>query len=100
MNMLCPYCDKEVDTPDDSSHPETPYENECPHCGKSFIFYVEYDPSFNTNKAPCLNGGEHDFQPIIGWPKEFFLNKFRCSYCAIEKYTREVPAGEPAASSA
>ena len=80
----CPYCEEEVNVPDECAEPNVPHEAECPHCGKNFIFYVEYYPSFVELKAPCLNGEPHDYQPICGAPAEYFVNKRRCSYCANE----------------
>ena len=82
--MECPYCEEETSVPDECNEPEVPHEAECEHCGKMFIFYTEWDPSYTANKAPCLNGGEHDYQPIIGFPVEYFANRRRCSYCAAE----------------
>ena len=80
----CPYCEKDVEPVDDCYESNIPYEAECPHCHKTFIYYVEYWPSYTANIAPCLNGGEHDLQPINGYPKEFFENKLRCKYCQTE----------------
>jgi uncharacterized protein with PIN domain len=82
--MDCPYCDGEVEAPEESNESGVPYENECPHCGKNFIFYIEWWPSYSPSKAPCLNGKPHNYIPIIGVPKEYFENKRRCSYCADE----------------
>jgi hypothetical protein len=82
--MDCPYCGEEVDAPGECHNPDIAYQNECSHCDKTFVFYVEYYPSYTEIKAPCLNGGDHDYQPIVGFPVEYFANKRRCSYCAEE----------------
>lgn len=86
----CPYCGMEFDAGDYSgdqlSDGETA-EEECRKCGKAFMIRASYSVDFNTWKAPCLNDGDHDWQPIIGQPAEFFVNKERCSYCQ-EKRTK------------
>jgi uncharacterized Zn-finger protein len=80
----CPYCGKEVEDNSDSKEQDTPHEAECPHCNMSFVYYIEYYPSYTSVKAPCLNGGKHDYKPICGIPEEYFRNKRRCSYCENE----------------
>jgi len=87
--LECPYCNCEVEQNEDRE-PGVLHEKECPHCGKNFVYSIEYYPSFTASAAPCLNGGEHDYQPIAGIPAEYFENKRRCSYCDREV---EVSAG-------
>ena len=83
--MICPYCEKDIPAPEEQRDQNTCYSTECPECGKTFVFWVEYYPSYTEEKAPCLNGGEHDWQPICGAPAEYFANRRRCSYCQEEK---------------
>lgn len=84
-NLYCPYCDEDLgNNVDDCHEPDTQYEYECDKCGKNFTFTIEYDPCFSSEKADCLNGGEHDFKEINGVPREFFKNKRRCSMCSEE----------------
>lgn len=86
MNELeCPYCGKELEDPDDCYSPDRIYEWECPYCEMNFVFTVEYWPSYDSEKADCLNGGKHNWKNIIGYPKEYFENKRRCSVCSNEK---------------
>lgn len=80
----CPYCHEETPVPDECNEQDTPYEAECENCGKNFIFYVTWYPSYSETPAPCLNGGQHDYQKITGCPEEYFANKRRCSYCGDE----------------
>lgn len=81
----CPYCDFPCgDHFDDCYDSDTEYEAICPKCGKTFIFSIDYDPTFSTHKAPCLNGGEHNYEKVVGYPEEYFKNKFRCAYCGKE----------------
>lgn len=85
MKCQCPYCSKFMDDPDDCYEPDTPYEHECPHCGVNFIFYVSYIRIYDEHRAPCLNGEEHDWKPIKGYPEEYFINKECCSHCQAER---------------
>jgi hypothetical protein len=82
--MECPYCKKELEPSPDQYEPDTPHEEECHQCEKSFIFYIEYYPTYTTIKAPCLNGGEHNYQDINGYPTEYYDGRVRCSYCENE----------------
>ncbi len=81
----CPECEKEVEIPDEWRENNQVYEiEECPHCGKAFQYEVEYNPSFRSWKTPCLNGETHNYQPIIGWPEEYYCNRRRCEWCGDE----------------
>lgn len=79
----CPYCNETMDDPDECHEPEVTYEHECPHCGKSFVFTVDYIRTYSERKADCLNGGEHDYQKTNTYPPEFA--KLRCTMCDDEK---------------
>ena len=59
FGLQCPYCDGEIDDPDDCYEPGVDYEQECPHCEKNFVFGVDYIRTYSANKAECLNGGSH-----------------------------------------
>ena len=81
-DLYCPYCDENLgDYVDDCHEQDTEYEHECPECKKNFIFTICYHPSFSSEKADCLNGAEHEYEPIAGIPEEFFKNKYRCKMC-------------------
>lgn len=87
--LECPYCEKEMREPDECHDPDVNYEKQCPHCEKYFVFTVGYIKTFDADKAPCLNGGDHGWKPIIGAPAEYFKGRFRCIYCGDEE-KREV----------
>lgn len=89
MNLECPYCEHEIEDPEDCYKTDTCYEYECNNCNKTFTFFVEYSRNYNACKAPCLNGGDHDWKPRIGFPAEWFKDEFRCSYCKEEKTIKE-----------
>ena len=59
MDLECPYCEKQIEDPDECYETGVDYEHECPHCEKNFVFQVEYTRDYSANKADCLNGGEH-----------------------------------------
>lgn len=83
--LECPYCEHDCgDYFDDCHESNVEYEHECEECGKNFIFTIEYDPTFSGFKADCLNGGEHEYEPICGVPKEAFENRYRCKNCSKE----------------
>lgn len=84
MKLMCPYCANEVEPNSDNRTPDTHYEKECSHCGRIFGYMIEYFPSYSEYVLPCANGEEHDYKPMVGFPKEWYIGKFRCSYCGDE----------------
>jgi len=85
--LTCPYCEKAVKPDDEQREEDTIYEKECEHCEKSFTYSIWYDPIYSSEQAPCLNGEDHNFQPIKGFPKEYYAGKVRCSFCGEERET-------------
>jgi|LGOV01.1.fsa_nt_gb hypothetical protein len=86
MTCECPYCEHDCgDYFDDCHSPDTEYEHKCEECGKNFIFIIDYYPTFSSYKADCLNGGEHNWKKICGYPVEYFENRMRCADCGKEK---------------
>lgn len=87
--LECPYCEHDCgDCFDDQHEQDVEYEHECEECGKKFMFTINYYPSFSSNKADCLNGGEHQWEKIDGIPVEMFKDKYRCSQCG-ERQTQK-----------
>lgn len=80
----CPYCSSEIEPNYDNREPDKDYQDECESCGKKFVYSIRYITQYHSSKADCLNGGEHDWKPIVGIPREYFENKRRCSMCAKE----------------
>ncbi|TDO21916.1 hypothetical protein [Pedobacter duraquae] len=83
--LTCPYCEKLNEIPDDCHTQDEQYETECSDCEKIFGFTVYYIKGTDEYKLPCANGGIHEYQPIVGAPREYFINRFRCSHCGEEK---------------
>lgn len=82
--LECPYCEADLGEPDDCNLPLENYEHECHECGKYFIFNVEYEKTYHPYQADCLNGGEHKYKPIRGYPEEYYRGRHRCEDCDHE----------------
>lgn len=81
-DCICPYCDFDNGTIDDCYEQEETYRTQCEKCNKYFVFTVDYIRCYSESKADCLNGlAEHNLKEIVGFPKEYFENKRRCSMC-------------------
>ncbi len=85
MELKCPYCNKEIEAPDDEPYDQGDYgQMDCHHCQKRFGFQVEYERTYQDIKQlPCENGEPHDFQDI-SHPKGYFKT---CSYCYYQRRT-------------
>ncbi len=79
----CPYCDKDLNDPDDAYNPGELYEKQCRYCEKIFIFEIDYIKTYHCKQADCLNGAEHDFKKTKTFPERFA--KLRCTMCGMEK---------------
>jgi len=87
MDIECPECGHEFDICNDDGHgcdPSDTYQEKCPKCNKYFVFTVDWSPTYYELKAPCLNGGKHEWEKIHGVPEIYFENKYRCKYCEEE----------------
>jgi hypothetical protein len=60
-DVECPYCEKYFDVDYCEREQGETFEHSCPHCGKMVFITLEFMPTFDIYKAPCLNGGEHDW---------------------------------------
>lgn len=83
-DIECPYCGAEWDWSGDSLAQDEECQENCPECDKDFIVICHYSVSYDSHKADCLNGAEHNYKPITGYPREYFENKRRCSMCSKE----------------
>lgn len=86
-NILeCPYCEKEQSNPENLSDDSIDKNMQvtCNDCGKNFIYVAELDIDFHSYEADCLNGGEHDYKPMVGYPDEYFAGRKRCKKCSHE----------------
>lgn len=86
-DVRCPYCgaDQEINHDDGYGYEEdVKHEQECGSCEKTFVYTTTIYYLYDSKKADCLNGSEHDWQRITGSPPEHFENRRRCSMCAEE----------------
>jgi len=79
--LVCPYCDKECEADCESNEPDRVYEHECENCEKNFVYTLDYTVHYSEQQAPCLNGAEHEWVPVRGWPERAFAGKQRCQHC-------------------
>lgn len=82
----CPYCGNGVDINHDDGYgiiEGRTYNQECPECGKTFVYTTDYSIYYTTSKADCLNGGEHDFEMIIIYPRH--RTRMKCRHCGEER---------------
>ena len=83
----CPYCGENNEINHDDGfglEDDQQWEQECKYCGKIFIFQSSTQWYFHAEKAPCLNGEDHNWVKIVGAPREYLIGRQRCSYCGKE----------------
>jgi|GEM_PF-2400039 len=84
----CPYCGDytEINHDDGYGYEEgEAFNQECEHCGKTFVYYTTITHTYDAHQAPCLNGESHKWKPIVGFPSGWLSNFHRCEYCAREE---------------
>jgi len=85
----CPYCEHGFDLCHDDgayyNEEDKPEECECPKCEKNFLVYSQQDWSFTGQKADCLNGSPHNWEPQSGYPNPFHFGRFDCKDCGAEE---------------
>jgi len=87
-DVECPYCGKwqEICHDDGYGYEEDGvFEQECSDCDKIFTYGTTICFHYEAYKAPCLNGGEHKWVNITGWPSDCFKDKYRCDYCDVHE---------------
>ena len=93
MDLECPYCEYPVQPGEEDREEDYLYERECPHCDMIFTYRIQYEINYTSEIAPCLNGAAHSFTKIVGYPKEYFKDKYRCIYCEKEVVIKEDDVG-------
>lgn len=64
-DLLCPYCDHEMDVCHDDGFgyaEDKAHEMDCEECKKTFVFHTSISFNYNTSAADCLNGSPHRFR--------------------------------------
>jgi len=83
-NATCPYCNKSINVEPIGTYEDGEIqEMECPRCKKSFGYVAVVTIEFETHKAPCMNGGDHEWEFVNSFPTEF--NHHRCKNCGEVK---------------
>lgn len=78
----CPYCGEEqkIDHDDGYGYEEDEvYKQECADCEKTFIYTTSISFHYSTEKAECLNGGEHDYR--INRNAPYNTARMICTHC-------------------
>ena len=81
-DIECPYCGhwQKVNHDDGQGYEEdVNHQMECEKCEKIFVFTTMVIYSYESEKADCLNDGNHDYKPTVTFPKEFTM--MRCKMC-------------------
>lgn len=96
-DVECPYCGHTFDVDITEREQEVDFEVQCPNCDKYCWVSFCYFPSFEAEKAPCLNGEPHVFQKcystLYGEYEQCLCGETRnkISYEeAITKYNKEL----------
>lgn len=83
----CPYCEKAVEICHDDGYgyeEGEKHQQECEHCGKTFIYTTCIDINHDLEKADCLNGEAlHQYQRTATYPEQFA--RMRCAVCGEER---------------
>lgn len=83
----CPYCGAEIEINHDDGYGYEEceiHQQTCRGCGKTFGYTTEISFRYDTHKADCMNGGEHNYKEVTqyGWPEPRVL--LRCVDCDHE----------------
>lgn len=86
--VSCPYCGLETDICHDDGYgyeEDRVHQQEC-SCGKTFAYTTSISFYHDAFKAPCMNGEEHDWQDVHGYPVGYQSNRKRCSICGKDEF--------------
>ena len=81
-DVQCPYCNSGNDIchEDGAGYAEDEFHRQdCKSCEKTFVFTARVSYSYNAKKADCLNGGEHNWNPTVSFPK--YYTEMVCETC-------------------
>lgn len=81
-DIECPYCEEGININHDDGYgyeEGVKHNQECDHCGKTFVYETSISFYYEVEKADCLNDGEHTWEVQRGYPR--FLLGMKCSEC-------------------
>ena len=87
INVTCPYCGEEQEEETEDIREDCNYEAECGNCEKVFGYSVSISITSDSHKLPCGGqdgDGPHDWKKVIGFPEEYYKNKYYCIHCGLE----------------
>lgn len=91
QDVNCPYCNKELDINHDDGYGYSEdefHQQDCGHCGMTFVYLTSISVDHAVYKADCLNGSEHEFKLQKVYPERYA--KMECVNCGEEREpTRE-----------
>ena len=93
-DVECPYCEEQVEINHDDGYgyeEGKTYEQECSHCGKTFVYTTGIIFVYTTGIAPCKNGENHEWKQVHGLPIGYQSNRHQCKWCDKIEY----PIGSP-----
>ena len=85
-DMKCPYCNSYQDVCHDDGNgysEEKRHEHECSECEKTFIFTTYISFSYESAKADCLNGCDHNLKLSTTYPRKYSM--MRCMNCDYKR---------------
>lgn len=92
-DIECPYCNAELEVNHDDGFgydEDVDYEMQCSKCDKYFTFTTSIHYYYHPKKADCLNGSEHNLEPVTHFPKRWPDWK-RCRDCSYEERGKPIP---------
>ena len=95
-DVRCPYCNEPQEIVHDDGYgyeEDKIHEQECGKCEKAFAFTTFISFYYEAHKAECLNGGEHDWEPMVIFPR-LWPDARRCAACGLEERGEPVSAEE------
>lgn len=78
----CPYCGhyQEINHNDGYGYEEdTAHNQTCESCDKTFVYFTSISFNYDSQKADCLNGSDHEFEVSCTVPRRF--SKMVCKHC-------------------
>ena len=92
LDVTCPQCGEEFKNENEDLNESEQYEAQCPNCEKMIGYSISISISTYSCELPCggRDGeGPHEWKHRVGWPSEYFKNKYYCIHCDLERESEE-----------
>ena len=89
-DIECPYCNagQDIDHDDGYGYSENEtHQQRCRKCDSTFTYTTSISFYYEADKAPCLNGEEHQYKPTHTHPDCW--TRMRCVWCDEERSLTE-----------